>query len=212
MNTRTWLLTAFAILSAPAVVAQKWEFGAGAGGGFYTSGDVTSPAGSGSVKIGSGIGASAWLANNTSQLWGGELRYDYQTGDLQVSSQSVKASFAAHSQAIHYDFVLHATGRNAKVRPFLAFGGGVKLYTGTGTEVAAQPLNRLALLSRTTDTRGLAVIGAGVKFNARRLTLRLEGHDFITPFPSKVIAPASGASIGGWVHDLVVSAGLGLLF
>lgn len=197
---------------APAVLAQRWEFGGGAGGGFYTSQDVSSPAGTGSVKITGGLAATAWLANNNSNLWGGELRYDYQMGDLQVSSQSSKATFGSNSHAIHYDFVLHARPRNAKLRPFVSAGGGVKFYRGTGTEVVAQALNGLALLTKTTDLRGMLSLGAGIKLNARRIGLRIEAHDYLTPFPTSVIAPAQNASIGGWVHDFVLNVGVSLLF
>ncbi len=199
-------------LFAPFAAAQKWEFGGGAGGGFYPSHDVTNGTQTGSVKIATGVAASAWLANNTSRLWGGELRYDYQLGDLTVSSQSTKAAFGARTQAMHYDFLLHGAGKEAKVRPFAAFGGGVKFYQGTGTEVAVQPLNGLALLTKATDTRGMVSVGGGIKFNARRLGLRVEAHDFMTPFPDKVIVAARSASIGGWLHDIVLSVGLSLLF
>jgi hypothetical protein len=212
MNNSFLLSLASIIIVAPPVTAQKWEFGGAAGGGFYTSHDVTSPAGTGSVKIAPGIAASAWVGNNSSRLWGGELRYDYQMGDLQVSSQSTKASFGAQSHGIHYDFILHPAGNEARVIPFVALGGGVKVYQGTGSEVASQPLNQLALLTKTTDTRAMASVGAGVKINAHKLGFRVEIHDFITPFPNQVIAPAQNAKMGGWLHDLVVSFGLSLLF
>ena len=212
MNKRFLLSLTLVIIFAPVVAAQKWEFGGAAGGGFYTSQDLTSPAGTGSAKIATGIAASAWLANNSSRLWGGELRYDYQMGDLELSSRSTKATFGAQSHGLHYDFVLHTTGSEARVRPFVAFGGGIKVYQGTGTEVVSQPLNELGLLTKGTDTRPMASVGAGVKINARHLGFRVEVHDFLTPFPNKVIAPAQNASIGGWLHDLVVSFGLSLLF
>lgn len=212
MNIRFVLCLPLVILFAPLVCGQKWEIGVGGGAGFYPSHHVKSPAGTGSVKIVPGIAASAWLSNNTGRLFGGELRYDYQMGDLQVSSQADAASFGAQSHAIHYDILLHATGRNSKVRPFVAFGGGVKLYQGTGTEVRSQPLNNLALLTRTSDTRGLVSVGAGLKLNTGRLGVRIELHDYITPFPNKVIAPAQNATIGGWLHDLVASFGVSLLF
>lgn len=212
MTKRVLLIFVATLVLAPVAAAQKWEFGGGAGGGFYSSHDVTSPAGSGSVKITPGLTASAWLANNNGRRWGGELRYDYQAGDLEVSSQSTKASFGAQSHAIHYDFLVHPSTSEAKLQPFVAFGGGIKVYRGTGTEVASQPLNQLALLTKTTDTRGLASVGAGIKLNGRRFGLRMEVHDFMTPFPAKVITPAQSASIGGWIHDVVVSVGLSVLF
>jgi hypothetical protein len=209
---KTNLLVTLVIALMPAALAQKWEFGGGAGGGFYTSRDVAAGALSGSAKVGNGVAASAWLANNNGEHWGGEIRYDFQKGDLQLTSSGGKASFAAQSNAIHYDFLLHSTGRSARVRPFVAFGAGVKMYRGTGTEVASQPLNQLALLTKTTDTQPLVSVGAGVKVNARRMGFRVEVHDFMTPFPDKVIAAADGSSIGGWVHDFVLNVGLSLLF
>jgi len=38
--------------------------------------------------------------------------------------------------------------------------------------------------------------------------LRLEAHDYLSPFPTSVIAPGLGSKIGGWLQDFVVSAGL----
>jgi hypothetical protein len=211
MNKTGLFCLIIAAVFAPVLSAQRWEFGGGAGGGLYTSQDVKGASTSGSAKIATGLAASAWLDNNNGRLWGGELRYDYQMGDLRISSGSTSASFAARSQGIHYDFLLHTASRNARIRPFIAFGGGVKFYQGVGTEVVAQPLNSLALLTRTSETCALASVGAGVKFNTGRLGFRIEIHDYMTPFPTQVIAAAQNASIGGWTHDLVVDFGLSLL-
>ncbi len=49
---------------------------------------------------------SAWLDNNIgSGLFGGELRYDHENGDLKLSSGGTNATFASQSNAIHYDFM-----------------------------------------------------------------------------------------------------------
>ncbi len=205
------LFVSLVISLAPLALAQKWEFGGGAGGGFYTSKDVQSGSLSGSAKVGNGLLASAWLANNNNDRWGGEIRYDFQMGDLLLNSGGTKASFAGQAHALHYDLLLHTAPREARVRPFIAFGGGVKMYRGTGEEVASQPLNQLALLTKTLDTRPLLSVGAGVKINSRRVGLRIEAHDFITPFPGKVIAAADGSTLGGLMHDFVVNVGLSFL-
>lgn len=212
MKRHTIAVLSLVLASAPAALAQKWEFGGAAGTGLYTSQDVTNGGLSGSAKIATGIAASAWLGNNNGEHWGGEVRYDFQQGDLKLSSGATTASFGSQTHAVHYDFLLHFAERQAKVRPFVAFGGGVKLYRGTGTEVAAQPLNRLALLTKTTDTRPLASVGAGIKVNAKRIGFRIEAHDYLTPFPDKAIAAAEGSSVGGWLHDFVVSVGISILF
>lgn len=206
-------LVMFALVMVPAAMAQKWEFGGGAGYGFYTSQDVTSPAGTASAKFASGFNGSVWLDNDNSRHWGGELRYDYQTGNMQLSSGGTTAGFGSRSQAVHYDFLLHATPRNAKVRPYLAFGAGVKYFQGTGTEVMAQPLSNIALLSQTNQIEPVVSVGGGIKFNmARHFGFRVEAHDYMSPMPQKVIQPAMNASTGGWIHDIVISAGVSYLF
>ena len=86
------------------------------------------------------------------------------------------------------------------------------MYEGTGAEVAYQPLNEIALLTKTTDVRPLVSLGAGVKVNrGKKLGFRIELHDFLTPFPDKVIAPSQNSAVGGWIHDFVASAGISLL-
>ncbi len=55
------MLVACTALIAPLAMAQQWEFGGGVGGGFYTSQDVTSSAGSATAKIQTGLAGSVWL-------------------------------------------------------------------------------------------------------------------------------------------------------
>jgi len=63
------------------------------------------------------------------------------------------------------------------------------------------------------DMRAVVSVGAGVKFNIAKSTLlRLEVHDYLTPFPSTLIAPVGGSTVGGWIQDFVVSAGLSFGF
>ena len=198
---------------ATAMFAQKWEFGGGVGGGFYTSRDVTSPGGSASAKLQSNLAGSAWLGNIGRGRWGGELRYDYQRGDLQLSQGSTQAVFSAQTHAMHYDVVYHFTESEAAVRPFVSAGGGVKIYRGTGAEQVFQPLSNFALLTKDQDLTGLLSIGAGVKVSiAPRVQLRMDVHDYLTPFPNKVIAPAANAKVGGWIQDIVPMVGLAFLF
>jgi hypothetical protein len=213
MKVITRSLLILALAGVPAALAQKWEFGGGVGGGFYTSHDISGPAGSAAGKFSSNVAASGWLANSSDKAWGGELRYDYQRGEAQLSSSGTTATFAAQTHAVHYDVQLHFAPREATVRPFIAFGGGFKLYQGTGTEVVSQPLSKIGLLTKTTDIKPLVGAGAGLKVSvSRSIGLRAEVHDYFTPFPDKVIAPALGAKAGGWIQDIVVSFGLSILF
>lgn len=213
MKSITVSVLVLAGLTAPALFAQKWEIGGGAGGGFYTSQDVRNPVGNGAAKFASNIAAAAWVGNNSGNLLGGELRYDYQRGNAEVSGSGQNATFGAQSHALHYDLLFHFAPRSSPVRPFVAVGGGVKIYQGMGTEVAFQPLSRLALLTKTSDVLALGSVGAGVKFKVSRgIGFRAEFHDFITPFPKKVITPAANSKIGGWIQDFVVTFGISLLF
>jgi len=202
----------FGLTSLPAR-AQKWEFGVLGGGGFYTNGSVESPAGSGKVGFKPNAAVGAFLGNNTSKHWGGELRYEYRPGSLKVSSSGTEATFNGESHAMHYDFLLHFAPTEAKMRPFVAFGGGVKLYRGTGEPTATQPLSKLALLTDTHEVSGMGSVGAGVKVAASsKWSFRFEVHDFITPFPKQVIAAAPGAKITGFLNDFVVMGGIALTF
>jgi hypothetical protein len=85
----------------------------------------------------------------------------------------------------------------------------VKIYSGTGTEQAFQPLSNIALLTKTKEVKPMVSVGAGVKVSlAKSVNLRLEVHDYLTPFPQNVIAPAQGSKVSGWLSDLVFMAGL----
>jgi hypothetical protein len=202
------LLISSAVL-APSAIAQRWEVGAGVGGGFYTSQDVTSSAGSASAKLQTGLAGGVWLGNNTQGHWSGELRYEYQMGDFALSSGGTTATFGAHTQQFHYDVMWHATPSESRIRPYVAAGAGIKLYQGTGAQVAYQPLSNFALLTQQQDLTMLVSAGAGVKFQiSSHVQLRLDVHDYLTPFPKTVITPNVGAKVGGWLQDFVPMIGI----
>lgn len=208
-------LMSLAIAAAtPAAFAQNWEVGFGAGGSFLTSETITNPAGNANAGRDPGLAVSAWLDNTIgSGLFGGELRYDHENGDLKLSSGGTTVKFGSQSNAVHYDFVYNLTSSESAVRPYLLAGGGVKWYSGTGSEQVYQPLSNIAVFSDVRDMRALVSVGAGVKFNIAKSTLlRLEVHDYLTPFPNTLIAPVPPSSVGGWLNDLVVSAGLSFGF
>jgi hypothetical protein len=213
MKSAGMLLVCFSAALAPAAMAQKWEFGGGVGGGFYTSQDVTAPGGSAAAKLQSNLAGGAWLANNGQGHWGGEAHFDYQMGDLLLNSQGNSASFGAHTYAMHYDALWYATRNGSRIRPFVALGGGVKVFQGTGTEVVYQPLSNFALLTKQQDLTPLVSAGGGVKIQlTSHIQFRLEVHDYLSPFPKKVIVPNQGAKVGGWLQDFVPMAGLSFTF
>src|SRR5271169_5116601 len=107
MKLARMLMVCASLAAIPQAWAQKWEFGGGVGGGFYTSHNVTAPGGSASSKIQTNLAGSAWLGNYGSGNWGGEVRYDYQGGGLQLTQGGAQATFGANSWAVHYDFLYH---------------------------------------------------------------------------------------------------------
>ena len=198
----------------PAAFGQRWEFGGGAGGGFYTSQSITNPtAGNADAKIAAGPAAGVWLGYNSSERWGGEIRYNIQTGDFMLNSGSASATFGAATHTVHYDFQYHLRTTEDRIRPYVAFGAGIKVYQGTGTEVAAQPLSRIALLTKTTDMRPVASFGFGVKARmGEHWLFRASVNDYMSPFPTKVFTPNLGSKTGGWLNDIVPMVGISYLF
>lgn len=211
MKTMQLFVCATLVLASSAS-AQKWEFGGGVGGGFYTSDTVTSPSGSAGAKFNMGVAGSAWLANTTSRRFSGELRYDYQMGDMHLGSNGATANFGAQTHAVHYDILWQPGSSEGRVHPFVAFGGGVKVYRGTGAEQVYQPLENIALLTKVNQLEPLVSVGTGLKFRvSNRINFRLEVHDYLTPFPRNVIAPAQNAKVGGWLQDIVPMFGVSFL-
>lgn len=202
-----------AVLCALPAFAQKYEFGMHGGISFYNKTTVTNPRGNADAGFNTGYGGGITLGQNMYEHLGGEIRYTFLQNDMKLESGSTNASFDGQSHAIHYDFLFHTAGTNASIRPYVAFGGGIKYYRGTGTEQVFQPLSNIALLTKTSETKGMASVGGGVKLRlSNRMWLRLDIHDFLTPFPSNVITPAAGSSVGGWINNIVGTGGITFTF
>ena len=195
------------------VYGQRGDIGFGGGGSFYRENTVNAPAGRAKVGFENGFSAGGWIGQNMYRYIGGEIVYLFEQNDLKLNAGSARPTFGGRSHAIHYDLLIHATPVGSKVRPFVSVGGGIKGYYGTGTETPSQPGQDYAILTKTSDWKGLLVVGGGIKFAlSSRLNLKIEFQDYMTPFPTKVITPAQGAGIGGWVHDFVPMIGLGFTF
>ena len=197
-------LAAAAVL-APAADAQDKELEIGALGliSDYRSVGVAGPGGaSGSVGPGLGFSGGFVLGQTMSNRWGGEFRYLYFRNDLELASGGQQASLNGQSHAVHYDVLYYLSNPDAKVRPYLAAGAGMKRYQGTGTEDPFQPLSNLALLTKTSQSMPMGDFGVGVKFRmGRRAVFRVEFRDYITGVPKEVLAAAPGAKIdGGLLH------------
>jgi hypothetical protein len=206
-----YLFTAI-LITLPAF-AQKYEFGVQGGVSFYDKKTVTNARGSADAGFKLGYAAGFTIGHNMYQHIGGEIRYTFLQNEMRLNSGSTEATFGSQAHAIHYDFLIHARGLDSPVRPYVAFGGGIKYYRGTGAEQAFQPLSNIAILTKTSDTKGLASVGGGVKLKMTdKIWLRLDVHDYLTPFPKNIIAPNSGSSVGGWMNNIVGTGGITFTF
>jgi len=192
---------------------QKWEFGGVGGAGFLSNVAVTGVAGGATTGFQTGGVAGAFLAQNLYSHIGGEFRYAYLQNNLHIQSGGSEAAFSGQAHVVHYDLILHTNRAGSKREFFVAVGGGMKVFRGTGQEAAYQPLSQYGYFTKTTVLKPMASIGAGMKYALTpRLILRTEFRDYITAFPTNLIAPAPGAKFGSLLQDIVPMVGLSYLF
>ena len=193
--------------------AQEWEIGGVGGAGFLNGMNVATASASATTGFKSGPAFGVFAGSNLYPHLSGELRYTYQMSDLKLQSGGTDVGFTGVSHAVHYDLLYHPASRRGKMQPFVAAGAGIKLYRGTGKEQAYQPLSNFAFLTKTQDLRPLLTAGGGIKYRiSEHMLFRAEIRDYITPFPSKVITPAPGAKVSGWLQDFVPMFGLSFIF
>ena len=207
-----YIFTALVVI-APACFAQKWEVGGVTGGGFSSGLTVSNGLDTATTGLANGLALGAVLGQNLYPRISGELRYTYTFSDLQLSGSGQSASFKGVTHSMHYDILVHSRSTHSRVQPFAAGGGGMRIFSGVGTETPYQPLSNFALLTKTQQWMPMVTFGGGIKCAiAPRVLLRLEVRDYLTRFPTKVIAPAPGAHLSGWLHDFVPMAGITFVF
>jgi opacity protein-like surface antigen len=211
------LLAAF----SPNAIAQeggwrsdaRYEFGGAIGGSFYDSKTLSGPGGSADAGFENGVAGSIWLGHQMYPKISGEIRYDIAANDLKLNGGNTNVNFSGRTHAIHYDLHFHLNKASAKLRPYIIAGGGIKIYEGTGTETIYQPLSTIALLTKTSELKGMLTFGVGVKVAVtHRVSVRLEFRDNLSPFPSKVIMPNQSKGADGWLNDFMPMAGISLVF
>jgi len=193
--------------------AQQGEFGAAAGYGAYRNASVYAPAGKAAAGFRNRFVFSLVLGEDLYQRLAGEARYTYQDGDPFLEAAALQTNIQGQSHAFHYDLLFHVRERAAKLRPFVAVGGGVKIYRPSGPENPDHPLGEIARLTTSTDAAPLMTAGGGVKYSLRRdLLLRVDFRDYITPFPKNLIAPAPFGTARGIFHQLTAMVGISYRF
>ncbi len=191
---KTSALAILILAGSVSCFGQHWEIGANAGAGFIPGKAISSGLGSATAGFQPGASFGVFVGQN---LY-----------NLRLQSGGETATFSGVSHVVHYDMVLHTNGEG-RAQYFLAAGGGMKIFRGTGTEAAYQPLSQYAYFTKTQTVKPMASAGGGIKFSlTSHVRLRTEIRDFITPFPKELITPAPGAKFGGLLHDLVPMVGI----
>jgi hypothetical protein len=211
---RSIALSIVLMSAAGSAFAQEWEFGALGGGGFL--GNVSANGGSiGNATAGFAPGAAfgVFAGNNLYRNLSGEIRYEYMQNDLRLSSGGQTAQFTGSAHAIHYDVIYHTNRKESRVQYFVALGGGMKLFRGTGAQEAYQPLSQFGYFTKTQAIKPMVSVGGGFTYRlSPHMYLRTEVRDFITPFPTQVLTPAPGVKYGSILQDLVPMVGISYVY
>jgi hypothetical protein len=210
---RTFRLSILFLAAAGAAFAQQWEFGGVGGGGFLSNVSVNSSVGTATAGFQPGGAFGAFFGQNLYSHLTGEIRYEYLQNNLQISSGGQTARFSGTAHAIHYDLLWHTGKKNSKVQYFAALGGGIKIFQGTGTEAAYQPLYQFGYFTKTRAWKPMVSVGGGMTFAlSQRIYLRTEFRDFITAFPKEIITPPTGVKYGSLLQDFVPMVGIDYVF
>jgi hypothetical protein len=194
----------FLTVTAASCFGQKWEFGGMGGAGFLSNVNVTGPTGSATAGFGSGGAFGGFLGENLYPHWSGELAYMYLQNDLHIASNGTNATFTGNAQVVHYDILYHTNRKGSKMQAYVAVGGGMKEFRGTGVQQAYQPNYQFGYMTNTRQLKPMADAGAGLRFELRpHVFVRTEFRDYITMFPQQIIAPAPGAKFGKILNDVV---------
>ena len=197
-------------VAAATCFAQQWEFAGMGGGGFLNTVGVSGTPGSATAGFQSSFAAGGYVGYNSNKHLGGELHYDYLPGDLKLTSGGSTTTFSGMAHAVHYD-VTFRTNKNPKVQLFVTLGGGMKIFQGTGTEAAYQPLSQFGYFTKTHAVKPMGTASVGAKFAlSKRVFLRTEVRYIVTQFPTEIITPAPGTSYGSLLHQFVPMAGIGM--
>lgn len=193
--------------------AQQREIGILGGGGFVNGSPIEGTATAVTASFSPGPAVGVLIGHDLYSHWSGEIRYLFEERDARLRSGGTAAGFASQAHVLGYGLVLHARPRQDRVRPYVEIGGGIKIFRGTGAEVAYRPLMDYAYLTRTQELKPMLTAGGGVKFRlGGRMMARVDFRDQLTRFPHKVIQPAPRMTLDGWLHDFVPTVGLSWVF
>ena len=202
------------IITRPTLaMAGDWEIGGAGGFGFYQDATITNASGSAQAGFGPRFVLSAMTGWNWSRHFAVEGRYTFQDGDVALRSQGLEANLDGDAQAALAELVFSPQARTSRLRFFGAVGCGVKLYQASRLGNGPQPLTGFATLNKASQAEPLITFGAGVKYAlSDHWLIRVEFREYTTPFPARVITPAPGARLRGWMGDIVPTLGISRTF
>ena len=201
------------LLLASAAFAADWEAGGSLGYGWYRNLRVNVPGAQAAAGIRDRFVAGAVLSENLYEHFTGEIRYTYHDGDPFITLNGRTANVRGQSHSFTYDTLIHARGRESRLRPYLAAGIGAKLYRVTGPSSSQPPASGLAFPGEANQWRVLVSVGAGVSYRfPNHLVLRADFRDYISPAPRNLFIPAGGATVRGLMHQLTPMVGIGVWF
>jgi hypothetical protein len=206
-------LIGFAITAPVPCHAQKWELGGTGGYGWYINPSISNATGSIEAGFPPKGTVGAVFGNNMYEHVGGEIRYLFRFGGPELQSGGLQANKSGYTNLIVYDLLIHMTSRDERLRPFIAGGAGIKVYTGTGIPSADQPLSDFARLTTHTQVEPAISAGAGLKYRlTRHAQVRIDFRTYFSPLPEEIFRTRGFSSVHGWVYDFVPMAGLSYVF
>jgi len=202
------------IITRPTLsMAGDLEIGGAGGFGFYHDASITNTNGSAKAGFGPRFVLSAVAGWNWSRLLAVEGRYTFQDGDAALRSQGLEANLDGDAQSAMAELLFSPQPKSSRFRFFGAVGFGVKVYQTTHPSPGPQPLTDFAMLQKANQAEPLITYGAGIRYAfSKHWLIRVEFRDYTTPFPTRVITPAPGARLSGWLHDIVPTLGISRTF
>jgi hypothetical protein len=217
-DIRRFMRYAFCIIMVAAALsfpcaAQEWELGAAGGYGWHVNPSIISAAGS----IQSGFDSKGVMGvvfgQNMYEHIGGELRWIYQFGGPHLKSQGVETSATGYSNLLTYDVLFHMSHREAKLRPYVSGGAGIKVYTDSQHRFVGQPFFDSAILVSRSQVVAAISAGGGLKYQVSRdILLRFDFRTYFTPAPDEILRPVRASYIHGWMYNLVPLGGISFVF
>jgi hypothetical protein len=212
MRFALFTVVAASALSLPCL-AQEWELGATGGYGWNSNPSIVAPVGSIQSGFTSRGVMGVVFGQNMYEHVGGEVRWLYQFGGPELRFQGQQVNATGHSNLITYDLLFHLTNREARIRPFLAGGAGVKIFTGNQLRAVGLPGVGSAVLIPCTQVEPAISVGGGLKYRvAKHGLLRLDFRTYMSPLPDRILRPIGLAQVHGWVYNFVPLGGISYVF